>query len=315
MSFLHELKEFVDLMKIAGQEVGAPLPMVEKDYWIMHCLRGLQDQGFGFFLKGGTSLSKGFGIIHRFSEDIDILITSPKEIEVKTGKNHTKQIHIDSRRAFFNHLVKNINISGISKVGYAPFTNEDKQVRSAGIVLSYETKISEKIDKLKEGILLEVGFDNVEPYTEKDITSWVYEYALKAGVEFEDNKACKIKCYNPEYTFVEKLQAISTKFRQQQKSGVMSRNFLRHYYDLYKLLELHRVRAFIGSQEYFEYKNQRFRHSDEKILTQNQALIMSDENIRNYYIQKYNEGLELYYRGAPTFLEILERLSEILKRG
>ncbi|WP_425485263.1 nucleotidyl transferase AbiEii/AbiGii toxin family protein [Burkholderia guangdongensis] len=38
----------------------------------MQCLWGLQAQGFQFELKGGTSLSKGFGIIHRFSEDIDI---------------------------------------------------------------------------------------------------------------------------------------------------------------------------------------------------------------------------------------------------
>lgn len=38
----------------------------------MHALYGLKTQGFKFELKGGTSLSKGFGIIHRFSEDIDI---------------------------------------------------------------------------------------------------------------------------------------------------------------------------------------------------------------------------------------------------
>lgn len=38
----------------------------------MHVLWGLQAQGFAFELKGGTSLSKGFGVIHRFSEDIDI---------------------------------------------------------------------------------------------------------------------------------------------------------------------------------------------------------------------------------------------------
>ena len=38
----------------------------------MHVLWGLQAQGFAFELKVGTSLSKGFGVIHRFSEDIDI---------------------------------------------------------------------------------------------------------------------------------------------------------------------------------------------------------------------------------------------------
>jgi predicted nucleotidyltransferase component of viral defense system len=44
------------------------------DYWIMHAVFGLKQLGLTFELKGGTSLSKGFGVIHRFSEDIDIRI-------------------------------------------------------------------------------------------------------------------------------------------------------------------------------------------------------------------------------------------------
>jgi predicted nucleotidyltransferase component of viral defense system len=54
----------------------------------MHCLYGLQGLGLKFVLKGGTSLSKGHGIIHRFSEDIDIRIEPPPELHVKTGRNH-----------------------------------------------------------------------------------------------------------------------------------------------------------------------------------------------------------------------------------
>ena len=49
----------------------------------MHCLYGLQNQGLNFQMKGGTSLSKGYNLIHRFSEDIDILIEPPKEISVQ----------------------------------------------------------------------------------------------------------------------------------------------------------------------------------------------------------------------------------------
>ena len=45
--------------------------LIEKDYWLMHGLWALQKQGWQFQLKGGSSLSKGFGIIQRFSEHID----------------------------------------------------------------------------------------------------------------------------------------------------------------------------------------------------------------------------------------------------
>jgi hypothetical protein len=79
-----------------------------------------------------------------------------------------------------------------------------------------------------------------------------------------DNRATQIKCYCPEYTFVEKLQSISTKYRLQQKNKIMPINFLRHYYDIYKLLENERVLKFINSNEYHAYKKIRFRTSDEK---------------------------------------------------
>ena len=55
----------------------------------MHSLYGLQQLGLTFELKGGTSLSKGYQIIDRFSEDIDIRIEPPPERKVATGRNQT----------------------------------------------------------------------------------------------------------------------------------------------------------------------------------------------------------------------------------
>ena len=88
--FLHERRDFDQLLAVVANERALDPMLVEKDYWIMHSLWGLQAQGFVFELKGGTSLSKGFGVIHRFSEDIDIRIEPPAEMDVKTmaGLNH-----------------------------------------------------------------------------------------------------------------------------------------------------------------------------------------------------------------------------------
>src|SRR5271155_4105003 len=72
--YLHNHAQFSDLIRIVGREKSIDPALVEKDYWIMHCLYGLQRLGMTFELKGGTSLSKGFHIIDRFSEDIDIRI-------------------------------------------------------------------------------------------------------------------------------------------------------------------------------------------------------------------------------------------------
>ena len=69
--FLHERYDFAQLLAVVANDRALDPVLVEKDYWMMHGLWGLQDQGFVFELKGGTSLSKGFGVVHRFSEDID----------------------------------------------------------------------------------------------------------------------------------------------------------------------------------------------------------------------------------------------------
>src|SRR5688572_20580609 len=94
--YLHNHESFADLLRIVGEERSIAPVLVEKDYWIMHCLHGLQQMGLKFELKGGTSLSKGFGIINRFSEDIDIRIDPPTVLKVSTGRNQDKPAHVES---------------------------------------------------------------------------------------------------------------------------------------------------------------------------------------------------------------------------
>ena len=84
--FLHNRSDFGDLLNLIASNLNISSTLVEKDYWIMHCLWGLKKQGFDFELKGGTSLSKGFGIINRFSEDIDIRFEPPAAMDVKNRK-------------------------------------------------------------------------------------------------------------------------------------------------------------------------------------------------------------------------------------
>jgi hypothetical protein len=55
--FLHNRSDFGDLLNLVASNEGITPTLVEKDYWIMHCLSGLKQQGFQFEMKGGTSLS------------------------------------------------------------------------------------------------------------------------------------------------------------------------------------------------------------------------------------------------------------------
>jgi predicted nucleotidyltransferase component of viral defense system len=66
-NYLHNQKYFPDLLRILEDETGIQSGLIEKDYWIMQVLNGLKQQHFDFESKGGTSLSKGYMIIDRFS--------------------------------------------------------------------------------------------------------------------------------------------------------------------------------------------------------------------------------------------------------
>jgi hypothetical protein len=306
-TFLHRHQDFGDLIAIVGEARGIDPVLVEKDYWIMHSLYGLKSLGLSFELKGGTSLSKGYGLIHRFSEDIDIRIEPPSEMNIKTGPNHDKSTHVAARGAFYDSLTSTIHIDGIIEV-IRDHSFDDKKMRSGGVRLIYPT-IGRAIAGLKQGILLEVGFDNVTPNKPCFISSWAYDFAMDK-IAIADNRAVDVACYHPGYTFVEKLQAISTKFRKQQETGDLPINFMRHYYDIYCLLESQDVANFVGSPEYFAHKARRFGTADNQNIAENEAFRLSDAATFREYEASYQKTAALYYKEQPEFAAILARIAE-----
>lgn len=308
LDFLHKHAEFKQLIIIIAEQRGIDPILVEKDYWIMHCLWGLQTLGLRFELKGGTSLSKGYGVIHRFSEDIDIRIEPPVGIHVKTGKNHDKPAHIESRRDYYQWLTEHISIPDIDTVT-RDTAFDDQKMRSAGIRLYYPQYAGQQYG-IKDGILLELGFDDTTPNRSVTISSWAYDMAAQAGVPVIDNRAVHVPCYLPTYTFVEKLQTVSTKYRLQQSGNAFPANFMRHYYDIYCLLDLAEVQNFIGTADYEQRKRQRFRKEDELVVAKNAAFSLPDPHERARFIREYQKTAALYYQGQPDLTTILERIRQ-----
>lgn len=280
--------------------------IIEKDYWLMHCLWGMQKQGYQFELKGGTSLSKGFGIIERFSEDIDIQIY-PADDKVKIGKNHDKPSQVESRRIFFDEIAKEIKVAGLKFEREITFDDTSGKMRGAGIKAVYSSHFNGN-NSLKSGLILELGFDQTTPNIACDITSWAFEKANSLHLDIVDNRAKGVCCYCPEYTFVEKLQTISTKFRLEREKIIMPINFLRHYYDVYKLMENERVLNFIGTDDYEKHKRLRFRGHDEIIIKNNPAFKIENSEIRKLYSDEFKKKSSIYFGTQPLFDEIIERI-------
>lgn len=310
--FLHNDPEFNVLLAIVSARHGIDTVLVEKDYWIMHALYGLQQLGIEFELKGGTSLSKGFGLIKRFSEDIDIHIKTDFgfAIEGNEDKPKVKQ----ARKSFYDKLAEVICINGIVRVERDYEFDDTEKYRSGGIRLQYKS-YSPSLEGLKDGILLEAGFDTVTPNQPIDISSWVLEHvkSLDEKLGYIDNTARAVLCYHPGYTFVEKLQTIINKYRKELEASEKPKNFMRQYYDVYCLLKNTEVQQFLGSPEYEKHKSARFRGADKLIpLSEHPALLIPDKNIRNRFEARYRGSSKLYYNEQPEFDKILEGIQQFI---
>jgi len=309
--FFHERGDVKTLTETLSRETGIFEQVIEKDYWIMHCLWGLQRSGLVFEMKGGTSLSKGWGIIERFSEDIDIRFDAPPELNLKGDK----PAHIKARLSFFDGLAGRIKIPGIKAVRNTQY--DDEKAQNGGISLKYESRL-EPLPGIKPEVLLEAGFDKTAPNEPRDFSSWVFDRALKAGLDIIDNRAPGIKCYIPEYTFVDKLQTICRRFRQHHDRNHPEddrpRNFLRHYYDLYRLLEAPRVDAFIGTPAYEDYKKVKIKASDAKEFAAGEPFMLGDPKTFDLFEREFHHMNTLLLAPAPKFKDLIDRLRENASR-
>lgn len=312
--FLHNHKDFPELLRIVGAELDIDPGLVEKDYWIMQSLYGLKKQGYQFELKGGTSLSKGYGIIHRFSEDIDLHISPPAALGINPNPKNSNPKNIEAKAGFYDLLAKEISIDGITDITRDHAFDNPKTYNSGGIRLYYDTT-TDALDGIKQGILLEIGFDTVTPNNKLVISSWAYNKAIRQGVDIIDNRATDIACYHPGYTFVEKLQTIATKFRQEQESGEEKQNLMRQYYDVYSLLGDAHVQQFIGTDDYEAHKKIRFPPKDYEIpIAENQAFLLDNPELRARFSDRYVMTKALYYKGQPPFENLLATISQWLPK-
>jgi len=320
--WLHNRADFRELVEITAAAMNIIDPsLVEKDYWLMHVLWGLQQQGFVFHLKGGTSLSKGYGCIHRFSEDIDIKI-EPDEgrcgFKVYTGRNHDAAKYRESRSKYFDWLASYLQgkIPGVTDIERDTTFDDSQKMRSGGVRLYYPSLFA-AADGLKEGILLEVGFDRTAPNQPRLITSWAYERAVTVqGIDIIDNRALEVPCYEPKFTLVEKLQAVVRKFRMYKQGGPSSSvpaNFIRHYYDLFQLIDRADVQEFIGTEEYEHFKRERF-GGDDTVVAHSDAFTLVDPRDRAVFEKEYSRSASLYFKGRPSLAEILLRIGRDLER-
>lgn len=236
MIFIHQDPQFSELLRIVADERGISGALVEKDYWVTHVLWALHDQGFDIWFKGGTSLSKGFDLIQRFSEDLDLRIDPGRVADLPPVANwkSDSDSRIAEREAYFEVLGQVMRIPDVSVI--RDRVGEDKRVRSGDYRCKYP---SDDLDDLPPAISpfvrLEVGRARVEPHVDRAISSFIHEHLvaeeLIAG--YHDTRLQAVRCVHPLVTLYEKLDAIC---RRYEREAFDPAGFVRHYEDAARII-------------------------------------------------------------------------------
>ena len=215
MSWHREYKEqWKEIIETVAAEEHRTTQMVEKDTIQSMILSGISQSDLPFVFKGGTSLSKAYGLIDRFSEDIDLSMNrKPTEGEKK--------------------LIKNLILSLAEDLGLILTNPEDIQSRYSynKYVFRYESFFSE----IPLELIIEMSFyQDVYPAETHDVYSFVGRFCEKNGIAlpipFNEAKI-SMQVQSLERTFIDKVFAVCD-YRIQ---NMMDRDS-RHLYDIAKLL-------------------------------------------------------------------------------
>lgn len=234
--FVHEDSEFIALLTQVSAKTGIATALVEKDYWITHSLWALHETKLAIWFKGGTSLSKGFGIIERFSEDLDLMIERGGVATLPEVANwtSTNKGPIALRHAFYEGLPAAFAIPGVSVRFDAQ--RRDKYARAADLIGRYPGAYVTGLPPAMSPFLrFEVGRARVVPFALMPLTSFVHDHLARLGMgeAYVDNRPRAVRCVHPVVTLIEKLDALS---RRYNREVVEADGFVRHYEDAARII-------------------------------------------------------------------------------
>ena len=235
----NSLEDIDDVIVDVATSMKLPEVITEKDLYVSYILDYLfaRSEFKNYFeFKGGTSLSKGYGLINRFSEDIDVVLKS----EV-IGENLEEIIHLESKSQkekmaeklntkaiefYKNKLIPSI-MNDLKKETNIPF-KERLEEKELAIYLEYPTNHSDSY--IPNAVKLEIGpLAAWTPCESITLSSFI---AQKYPNLF-DKPVFPVLITRPVRTFWEK--AVIMHQEAHRVDGKVPRHYSRHYYDLYKM--------------------------------------------------------------------------------
>lgn len=222
MSLHHDKEAFEELIIGAANELAIPTNVIEKDYYVTITLKALSEKLKDLVFKGGTSLTKCYQLLDRFSEDIDLSYTAESGAPGESRKKQLKKA-IVSTMDEFGFSINNLDTTR-SRRNYNCYR--------ASYPSMYERSSILKPELVVETYVAMLPF----PTTKRMVDNYIYRFLMKINrldlAETYDLMPFEITTQTMERTLVDKVFALCDYYMD----GKIERHS-RHLYDIHKIVE------------------------------------------------------------------------------
>jgi hypothetical protein len=315
----------IEILNQATELTGLPSVAIEKDWWVTLALNASFSLKYSnnIVFKGGTSLSKGWNLIERFSEDIDLAIDRKffgfdGDISKTQIKNLRKQSCEFISTTFLDDLTKTLTewkAIDECKLIAQPVKDSDKDPQ---VIEIHYNSVIDTSEYLPQRVLIEVSSRSLmEPIEERKINSILSENFPQQSfvtVPFA------IPTVLPQRTFLEKIFLLHEEFSQDAEKIRIDR-LSRHLYDLEKLMDTeHGVEALKNTDLYNNIVAHRekfnpLRGLDYSNHIPNKISIIPPDTVMKDYEKDYETMTSFMIYGEPLkFDHLMKRILELQTR-
>ncbi|MDR1983408.1 MAG: nucleotidyl transferase AbiEii/AbiGii toxin family protein, partial [Prevotellaceae bacterium] len=242
MNLHHNSEVFRELVELSADCFGYAQSHVEKDYWVCKILKelALSEYSGRTFFKGGTSLAKAYGLIIRFSEDLDMFVysgnpQSSKQAEKTLNRNISHFVIENNKEMYREELSK--TGGDFRKLVFS----YDTHYESAGLKENLEVEIKCCTLENKSGMYYPAEKRLIEPV----ITEYLKEIEKQDLVNRFEIQAFEVQVVHPKRTLCDKISRL-TRLSYNDDFEMQIAKHIRDVYDIYSLLTVPEYSDFIG---------------------------------------------------------------------
>ena len=306
-----------DIFRDAGEKTNLPAYAVEKDWWVVQTLSILFEMEIGkhMVFKGGTSLSKAWGLIERFSEDIDLAVDRrfygfEGNLQKRQRTNLRKKANTYITEVLYPELSFRFKDKGVDvRLELEEITTSDQD--PIIIFVNYPT-IIQSPDYIQPRVQVELGCRSlIEPFSIRTFNSFLDESYPDASFV---KQPIHIPTVDPERTLLEKIFLLHEEFQRPAEKIRIDR-LSRHLFDIFKLVTSPFADKVLSNQELYAeivYHRQLFtklggvdyKLHNPRTINPIPPVHLLDAWKRDYSIMQE----QMIYGDSPSFDELLETI-------